>query len=186
MAKRAIVCLADGFEEIEAITPIDLLKRAGVEVDVAGVGKKTITANHGLVIQTDDEFSKFAAEKEYDCIVLPGGQPGADNLAASKEIHKMLVEMLGDENKLVAAICAAPAVVLGKAGLLEGRKATCFPDAEAYVPDFEFSRDPVVIDGNLITSRGPGLAADFSFAVIERLIDKETADRIKKRSLYVH
>lgn len=185
MAKRAIVCLADGFEEIEAITPIDLLKRAGVEVDVAGVGKKTITANHGLVVQADDEFSRLASSNEYDCIVLPGGQPGADNIAASKDIHQMLVEMLGDEKKLVAAICAAPAAVLGKAGLLEGRKATCFPGAESYAPDVEFLTEPVVIDGNLITSRGPGLAADFSFAIIEKLVDKEAADRIKKRSLFV-
>ncbi len=179
---KVIICLADGFEEIEAITPIDLLRRAGVEVIIAGVGDDVITGSRGISIVPDGPIEELKADS-YDGILLPGGMPGATNLAASWEVNELIISLL-NEGKLIAAICAAPAAVLGKAGLIEGRRATCYPGTEAFAPEATFVKEPVVIDGNLITAQGPGLASDFSFAIIEYLISKEKAEEVKAGALY--
>ncbi len=122
MAKKVVIILAEGFEEIEAITPIDVLRRAGVDLIIAGVGSKTIKGAHGIVFQTDitlDELKNLP-----DAIILPGGLPGAANLQKSEKV-KELVKKMDAQKKLIGAICAAPALVLAPAGVLNGRKATC-------------------------------------------------------------
>lgn len=180
--KKVLLCLADGFEEIEAIVPIDLMRRAGMHVVLAGVGASTVTGSRGVSIISDGELADFTLET-FDAVMLPGGMPGASNLAASWEVNERVIAMF-NEGKLVAAICAAPAVVLGTAGILEGRRATCYPGAESYAPGVRFVKEPVVIDGNLITAQGPGVASQFAFAVIEALLGSKKAKEVGEGALY--
>ena len=180
---KVLVCLADGFEEIEAIVPIDLMRRAGIEVVIAGVGDDTITGSRGVTVIPDGPIEGLK-DASYDGILLPGGLPGATNLAASWEINELIISMING-GQLVAAICAAPAAVLGKAGILEGKQATCYPGAESFAPGVTFTQEePVIVDGNLITGRGPGFAADFAFAVIEYLVGAETAREVRAGALF--
>jgi 4-methyl-5(b-hydroxyethyl)-thiazole monophosphate biosynthesis len=176
--KRVLVALADGFEEIEALTPIDLLRRCDVEVVVAGVGKETITGAHNIKVVCDALISDSGTE--FDAIILPGGGLGARNLSESWEVHEKMLLMV-NQGALLASICASPAVVLGPAGLLHGHKAVCYPGAEENTPDFEFSNERVCVDGNLITAQGAGCAIEFSLAIIEHLFDHETMEKLSKR-----
>ena len=171
MTKQALVPIADGSEEIEAVTIIDVLRRAGVEVTVAsvGVGKtKQITAARGTNIVADS-FIADCADKAWDLIAIPGGTEGADHLAAS-EILDQLLRSQAQQGKFYAAICAAPAVVLGSKGLLADKTAAsdprCYQSLIAKEVDTE-SR--VVVDGNCITSQGPGTAIDFALELVEQL-----------------
>ncbi len=176
MAKTALVLLADGFEEIEAATPIDVLRRAGVEVTVAGVGKKTPTGAHGIPYTADVELD--SVKGDFDCIVLPGGMPGAKNLGESAKAREMAVKMAG-EGRLVASICAAPVFTLGAWGILDGRKATCYPGMEGMLTDkAKFVTDRVVVDGNVTTSRGPGTAMEFALCVAGQLMGDEVAKKV--------
>ena len=163
-----LVPLADGFEEIEAVTVIDLLRRADIEVVVAGLGSGPVTGSHGITVQTDTTLAE-ALERDYDMVVLPGGLPGADHLEADQRLRELLVEMARSE-RFTAAICAAPKV-LAAAGLLENRTATSFPGflSPLSIPGLTVSDAPVVIDGKIITSRGPGTAMDFALTLIETL-----------------
>ncbi|MFT6984360.1 MAG: 4-methyl-5(b-hydroxyethyl)-thiazole monophosphate biosynthesis [Psychromonas sp.] len=178
--KKVAILLADGFEEVEVITPADFLRRAGIQVILTSIGGLNVIGGHDIEITAD--ITLDALDDDLDGIILPGGMPGASNLAQSKALIK-LVRKIDNNNKLVAAICAAPAVVLGKAGLLEGRKFTCYPGFENAITGADFSTDRVVQDGNMITSRGPGTAAEFSIALIEYLLDKETATAVKEATL---
>ncbi len=180
MKKSAVVVLAEGFEEIEAVTPIDFLRRAGCCVTIAGVGGQTIRGAHGIEIQTDTVIGK--CEDLYDAIVLPGGMPGSENLAESSETVD-LVKVMMKYGRLVAAICAAPAVVLAPNGILDGRKATCYPGFESRFGDTNFANERVVVDGNIITSRGPGTAAEFSLEIVRYLCGGETADGLHAGTL---
>lgn len=180
--KKVLVLLADGFEEIEALVPIDLMRRAGLEVVTAGVESLSVTGSRGVSVTADAEIAS-TDPSAFDAVVLPGGMPGSTNLAASWEVNERVITMFG-ENRLVAAICAAPPVVLGKAGILEGRKATCYPGTESYSPESVFVKEPVVSDGNLITAQGPGKAADFAFEIIRYLLGAETADRVAAAALF--
>jgi 4-methyl-5(b-hydroxyethyl)-thiazole monophosphate biosynthesis len=180
---KAIILLAQGFEEIEAVTPMDLLRRAGMEVTVAGVADKLVQGARGVTIQADALLREVLAD-DYDVCVLPGGMPGAKHLAASPEV-KSLVLKLRDQGKLIAAICAAPAVVLFPWGLLNQKRATCFPGLESHFDDsVTFEGKNVVRDGNIVTSRGAGTAFAFSLAVIEALTDPETAAGVAQKTLY--
>jgi 4-methyl-5(b-hydroxyethyl)-thiazole monophosphate biosynthesis len=178
--KTIAVLLAEGFEEVEAVTPIDFLRRAGVEVITAGVTGKTVTGAHGVPFTADILLKDAPAN--LDGIVIPGGMPGAANIAKSAEAVT-LIQKLFSANKLVAAICAAPGVVLGPNGLLKGKKFTCYPGYEKDVAGAAFSEDRVVVDGNLITSRGPGTAAAFAIALIDYLAGKDAADKVFKDTL---
>ncbi len=179
MKKTVLVALADGFEEIEAVTPIDILRRAGLEVLVAGVGKQELTGSNGIRIRADIELEKYAGPLP-DAIVLPGGAQGASNLAASQAVSALLGRMR-DQGRLVAAICAAPAVVLAKSGLLEGKTATCYPGYEKnFGPGITFSPERVVTDGRVITSRGPGSAMEFALEIVRDLVDSATAERLTR------
>jgi 4-methyl-5(b-hydroxyethyl)-thiazole monophosphate biosynthesis len=180
--KRTAVLLAEGFEEVEAITPIDMLRRGEIDLTVAGVTGKQVTGAHGVVITADRTIDELDFT-QFDCVVLPGGMPGAKNLAESEHVMEFVASMYAD-GRLVAAICAAPAVVLGPAGLLKGRRAVCYPGAESYSPDSHFINERWVRDGNLITAQGPGSAADFSFAVLDALKGEKIAHEVRKHALF--
>ncbi|MFV2058416.1 MAG: DJ-1 family glyoxalase III [Thiohalomonadales bacterium] len=165
-----LVPLAQACEELEAITIIDLLRRAGIEVTTASLDAiTTITASRGCVLIADTTL-ELALEKDYDMLVLPGGLPGADYLNDDPRLHALLKKMAKSE-KYIAAICAAPKV-LARAGLLDRRTATAYPGTleKLNLNDTEISGAPVVIDGKIITSRGPGTAMDFALQLIEILV----------------
>jgi protein deglycase len=186
MAKKAIVLLADGFEDVEAVTPIDYLQRAGIEVTTVSISESpNVTSKWGGIKMTAATTLAQIAKQGtggYDAIILPGGMPGTSNLAASKETGLLVKEMAAN-GKLVCAICAAPALVLGSLGLLEGKNFTCYPNMEENVPNGKWSADRVVTDGNVITSRGAGTAGEFAAAIIEKLLDKAAAQKIAEAVL---
>jgi 4-methyl-5(b-hydroxyethyl)-thiazole monophosphate biosynthesis len=184
MPKKAIVFLADGFEEVEAITPIDYLRRAGIAVTtVSSTGEAVATGSHGIPVRADTTLAALKqGVADLDAVLLPGGMPGAKNLAACAEVGAFLKAMDG-AGKLIAAICAAPAVVLAPLGLLSGRRFTCYPGMEAGVSGARWVEEPVVVDGNCITSRGAGTAARWAFAVIEQLLSRADADRVAQATL---
>lgn len=175
---RVLVPLAPGFEELEAVTIVDLLRRAGIEVVTAGLAPGPLTASRGTVILPDTSLDD-ALKQEFDMVVLPGGQPGSDNLDGDPRIRQLLVSMAGS-GRFTAAICAAPKV-LANAGLLGGKRATSFPGVveRMGLADVDFREEPVVQDGKVITSRGPGTAMDFALALIENLVGKTTRDEVE-------
>ena len=172
--------LAPGFEEVEAVTPADFLRRAGIDVRLVGVGGRLVEGNHGLRLEADTTLEQLAEEPEG--VILPGGMPGAANLAASPAVIELILR-LHSAGRLVAAICAAPAVVLEPAGVLAGKRATCFPGFEERFTTARFSAGRVVVDGNLITSRGPGTAAEFSEKLIETIAGRAKALEVHRRTL---
>jgi protein deglycase len=180
MAKKAIVLMADGFEDVEAITPIDYLQRAGIEVTTVSISENlTVTSKWGgIKVTVDTTLSELVKQGgNWDAVVLPGGMPGASNLAASKETGSLLKDMAAG-GKLICAICAAPALILAPLGLLSGKKFTCYPGMEEKVENGKWSDDRVVVDGNIITSRGAGTAGEFAAAIIEKILDKAAAEKI--------
>jgi 4-methyl-5(b-hydroxyethyl)-thiazole monophosphate biosynthesis len=175
---NVLVPLAQGCEELEAVTVIDLLRRAGITVDTAGLDAQPVRASRGTVLLPDITLDE-ALTREYDMIVLPGGLPGADHLKNDTRIIELVRRMAG-QGRYTAAICAAPRV-LAQAGLLEGRRATSFPGAldVAAIPGIDYSDQPVVRDGTLITSRGPGTAMDFALELIELLAGRAQRDTVE-------
>lgn len=163
-----LIPLAQGCEELEAVTLIDLLRRAGIEVITAGLDDQPVRGSRGTVLVPDTTLDAVL-DRPFDMIVLPGGLPGADHLNEDPRIHRLLRDM-HDAGRYTAAICAAPRV-LANAGLLQGRRATSYPGVlyENLVEGLEYSTDPVVRDDRIITSRGPGSAMDFALALIEIL-----------------
>ena len=164
---KALVPLAQGCEELEAVSIIDILRRAGVEVVSAGLDAQPVRASRGTVLIPDTTLGE-ALKHSYDMVVLPGGQPGTNNLKADARIIK-LVQDMAHQGKYVAAICAAPSV-LAAAGLLDGKRVTSFPGALDAFPKVQQQQDAVVEDGKFITSRGPGTAMDFALTLVERLL----------------
>ena len=177
---KAVVFLAEGFEEVEAFAPVDLMRRAGFEVVIAGIGSDVIRSSHGVKVTADISVNKIA--DDYDIYFCPGGMPGAANLRADKSVTAALLSANGN-GKIVSAICASPAVVLGPIGILEGHKATCYPGCESYSPDFDFSGDGVVVSGNVITGKSAGYALDFALALIKSF-DPEKAEEVRKGIYY--
>lgn len=180
--KKIFVHLANGFEEVEAITPVDVLRRAGCEVTMISVtGKREVTSARGVTVQADRLFE----DADYtlaDVILFPGGQPGSDNLVK----HDGLKKMIGDfhrHGKMIAAICAAP-MVLANAGILQGKRVTCFPGTESKLKGAICTGNAVEIDGNIITGKAAGAAMKFSLALTEQLIGKSKAEELKK-TMYV-
>ncbi len=180
---KAIVLLAGGFEEIEAIVPIDLLRRGGVEVALVGIQEGSITGSHGVRLETDEDLTNIHDFLEYDAVVLPGGMPGSTNLSESWEVNELVVRMFND-GKIIGAICAAPAVVLGKLGILNGKTAVCYPGAESHAPESVFSDISVARDGNLITAQGAGYAAEFGLELLRALEGDAVADKVGKATLF--
>ncbi|MDR2101637.1 MAG: DJ-1/PfpI family protein [Treponema sp.] len=183
MPKKAILLLADGFEEVEAITPVDYLRRAGIEVCTAATGSgREVKGSHGIPVTADLILGDMlrqdkAPAASWDAVLLPGGIPGATNLAASAETGSFLKAMAAAE-KWVCAICASPAVVLSPLGLLKGRRFTCVPGMETQVSGAHWREEPVVVDGNIITSRAAGTAAAWAVAIIGKLAGEAAAQKI--------
>ena len=176
------VHLAEGFEETEAITVVDLLRRAEIETEIVSVtGYLPVKGSHGIKVVADILFED-AVYSSCELIVLPGGMPGATNLDAHEGLREKLYSF-NNQGKKLAAICAAP-LVLGHAGVLKGKKATCYPGFEAELEGAELCLEAVVSDGGIITSRGPGTAMAFALAIIEDLRGKEAADEIAGGLLY--
>lgn len=173
---KVLVPLAQGCEEIEAATVIDILRRAGIEVVSAGLDAQPVRASRGLMLLPDTTLDA-AMRHEFDMIALPGGQPGTNNLKADARILSLLQQMSA-HGKYVAAICAAPSV-LAAAGLLDNRQATGFPGALDPFPHVKQQHAAVVIDGKFITSRGPGTAMDFALALVELLLNKAKRDEVE-------
>lgn len=174
-----LVPLAQGCEELEAVTIIDLLRRAGIRVVAAGLDAGPVTASRGIVLVPDTTLDA-ALREDFDMVVLPGGGPGADNLDKDPRVRELLRKM-ADSGKFTAAICAAPKV-LAHAGLLEGKRATGFPGMldRLNLPNVSLQSTPVVRDGKIITSRGPGTAMDFALELIEVLAGSETRAEVEK------
>ena len=177
---RVAVILADGFEEVEAISIIDVLRRAEVDTVVAGLHDGQITSVRKVNIVADTVIDTVKAD-DFDMLVLPGGQPGADNLNADSRVRE-LIKSFSRKGKLVGAICAAP-IVLARAGVLQGKHATSYPTYKDKVGDVVYEEKSVVVDGNVLTSRGPGTALYFGLAIVERLAGKEKAQKIKEAML---
>lgn len=173
-----LVPLAPGFEEIEAVTVIDLLRRAGIDVVVASLDGSPVTGSHAIQVTPDLGLDE-ALQRELDMVVLPGGLPGADNLEADTRVMELLRRM-ADSERFTAAICAAPRV-LAAAGLLDGKRATSYPGFldEGSTPGLHIENHPVVRDGKVITSRGAGTAMDFALALIEVLQGSSRRDEIE-------
>jgi len=170
------VHLAEGFEEIEALTVVDLLRRAGIETETVSItGRLPVTGSHGVKVIADILFED-AVYNNCDYIVLPGGMPGSSNLDAHTGLREKILSF-HNQGKGLAAICAAP-LVLGHAGVLGGKKATCYPGFEKELEGAEALTDTVVVDGSVITSRGPATAIPFALALIEKIKGKETAGEI--------
>jgi 4-methyl-5(b-hydroxyethyl)-thiazole monophosphate biosynthesis len=179
MSEKVLVCIADGIEELESVTVIDVLRRAGAEVTVASVNEITITASRETKIQADKSI-RDCVDEEFDLVVLPGGMPGAENLKKSADLQEILKNQ-AQKGNFYAAICASPAVVLAELGLLENKKATCYPAMKDKLPNWQ--NQPVVIDGNSITSQGPATALEFALKLTELLFDKQKSSQIAKAML---
>lgn len=197
---KAVIALANGFEEVEGLTAVDLLRRAGVEVTMAAVtdeaavdtaiGTMVSEGSSALVITGARQipvvcsclFTEVDLE-EMDMLILPGGMPGTTNLEANEAVMQA-IETFDKAGKYVAAICAAPAVVLGKHGYLKGRRATCYPDMETLFEGAEHTTDPVAVSDHIITSRGVGTALEFACTLIEKLCGPEKAEAIAASVVY--
>ncbi|KAH0785959.1 DJ-1 family protein [Histomonas meleagridis] len=183
---KAVILIAPGFEEVEAITPIDFLRRAGIEVTLASVGHNdlSIKGAHGIVLKCDAKLDDIA-KNIYDAIICPGGMPGTKNLAKNAKVVEAIQAHLA-AGKVVAAICAAPGYVLAEAcGIMKGKTGCGYPGCDDKITEFGGTKveDRVYVDGNIITSRGPGTATIFALEILRKLVGNEKADEIGKGTL---
>lgn len=183
MEKRVCVFLADGFEEIEGLTVVDLLRRAGIDVTTVSItGNTMIHGAHKIDVLADELFENVETYEKFDMIVLPGGMPGTNHLRDHEGLGNVLQDFYA-KKKLLAAICAAP-IVLGKYGFLKGEKATSYPGFEKELVGAEYVTEEVAVSNTIITSRGMGTAIPFSLALIEQLLGREKADAIGTAIIY--
>lgn len=172
---RVMIPLANGFDEIEAFTVVDVLRRAKIKIDTIGVIGSVIQSKNGVKVIVDRTLNQIKPE-DYDAIILPGGSPGYQNLGRSAKLMEIL-KTFNRQNKLIGAICGAP-TILAKEGLLDDKKATVYPGREKMLP---YPRDrPVVVDGNVITSQGPGTAIDFALKIVTKILNPAEAERLRK------
>ncbi|KJJ85095.1 DJ-1 family protein [Candidatus Omnitrophus magneticus] len=180
--KEVLIVLADGFEEVEAITPIDVLRRGGVNVVISGLNGQMVTSSRKITIKADIAFNDYNGDP--DVLILPGGMPGTENLAKSVKLKDMIKKM-NSKKKIIAAICAAPAIILAPLGILDNKRATCYPGMEENFSSLvKFGEEKVVRDGNIITSRGPATASNFALLILEQLAGKEVASVIAQGMLF--
>lgn len=181
MGKTAIF-MADGCEEIEGLTVVDVLRRAGITIDMVSIGETcTVTGSHGIKFEADTVFEEADLES-YDAAILPGGMPGTLNLGGHEGVNSVICSF-AEKGKLVAAICAAPSV-LGAAGILKGKRAACHPGFEDKLTGASVLEETVVTDGNVITSRGMGTAIDFALAIVEYYKDASAVCDLKQKLVY--
>lgn len=177
------VFLADGFEETEAIAPIDILRRCGKDVLTVGIGGNIIKGSHGIPIVTDIEDKNIELNEDLEMIVLPGGMPGTKNLEASETVQKA-IDYCSFNDLYIGAICAAPSI-LGHKGLLDGKKAVCYTGFEEELKGAEVLTVPSVIDGKIITARGAGVAVDFGLKLVEALYSEGRSKIMGESLLWV-
>ena len=180
--KKVSVFLADGFEEIEALTVVDLLRRAKIYVDTVSISDDyMVHGSHGIAVQTEDLFEEIDFD-DFDMIVLPGGMPGTENLKGHSGVRKV-VEDFAENGKYVAAICAAP-TILSELGLLKGKRATCYPSVEEEIQGALLTEAPVMADGNIITGQAAGEASDFALKLVEVLAGSKKAQEVAEAIVY--
>ncbi len=178
--KKIIVPLANGFEELEAITVIDVLKRANLEVEIIALDDLEVESSNQVLVKADKKLKEIK-KKDLAGMILPGGMPGAKNLKNTSKIIE-ITQYLANKNALVAAICAAP-IVLSEAGVIFDKKVTSYPGFEEELNAKQYLEERVVIDQNIITARGPGVALEFAISIIEYLKDEDEANKIKDAML---
>ena len=180
--KKVGIMVANGYEEIEMLTVVDILRRAGLTCDIISVtGEQALTSSHRVTVLADVLYEN-ADFDSYDALAIPGGMPGTINLGENAGVCEQLQRACA-QGKLIAAICAAP-TVFGKLGLLQGKKAICFPGMEDQLTGAEVTCEPVVRDGNIITSRGMGTAIDFGLAILSYFEDAATVEALAKKIVY--
>lgn len=179
---RTCIFLADGFETIEALTVVDMLRRAGEEITMVSItGDKRVQSSHRVMVEADEIFDNMHFS-DIDVLVLPGGMPGTTNLAACEKL-KQLIQKHFSEGKLLAAICAAPGI-LGEMGLLAGKKACCFPGLEEKLAGAEVTFQETTVDGNVITARGMGTSIVFAAEILKKTAGENTAQEILNKIVY--
>lgn len=179
---QALIFLAPGYEEVEMLTVVDLLRRADISIDMVSITDTLeVTGAHNITITADTLLSNADFDSA-QMLILPGGIPGTPNLLACQPLCEQL-KQFARENKMLAAVCAAP-TILASIGLLNGKKATCYPTEIKSLIGADYQKQQVVIDGNIITSRGMGTCIEFASAIIEKFTDRETAERIQKAIIY--
>lgn len=177
--KKVYVFLADGFETVEALAPVDVMRRAGLQVvTVSIMGRKNVVSAQDVTVAADELIENIDAA-DAAALMLPGGGVGTDNLSAHKPLRALLAGAF-EEGVLVSAICAAP-MVFGRMGILEGKRATCYPGCEGDLFGAEYTAAAVEEDGNIITGCGPGVSFDFGFTLVERLCGKEVVDTLRSQ-----
>ena len=180
--KKTAILFAKGYEEVEALTVVDLLRRAKIGCEILSVADSgQVTGSHGISIGADRNFSGTDFS-QYDGVILPGGMPGTTNLAADERVLALL-RSFAAAGKLTAAICAAP-TVLAKAGLLDGKKAVCYPGMEEQLTGAKVSFDPVAVDGTVITSRGLGTAIPFALSIVQYFEGRKRAEALASSVVY--
>ena len=176
--------LATGFEDIEALIPLDIMRRAGVDFKTVSItGDLYVESAHGVSIKAD-MLIEDADMSDADLIMLPGGLPGATNLNAHNDVKKAIIEQ-NARGKMIGAICAAP-MVLGGIGLLQGRRATCYPGFEKYLEGAEYTHELCTVDGNITTGEGPAAALPYAYTLLAALTDRQTADQVAEGMMYKH
>ena len=176
------VFLANGCEEVEALTPIDCLKRAGIEVVTVGVGGEYITSSHNITIKADITEDQVVLSKDIQMVVCPGGMPGTLNLEKSATVQKT-IDYCVENDIYVACICAGP-IILGHKGLLKDRNACCYQGFENDLLGAKINYNPITVDGKFVTSRGMGVALDFGAKLVELLLDKQASDSMLDKVMY--
>lgn len=180
--KKVYVFLADGFEDIEALAPIDILRRGGVDVTTVSIMQRlAVNSAHGVEMMSDALFEDTDLS-DADALLIPGGMPGAKHIDEHEGVRKALTAQAA-KGGLLGAICAGP-MVLGHLGLLQGRRATCYPGFEGELEGAHYTAEPVTVDGNIITGKGPGASMAYGYTLIEILREKRIADTLKKGMMY--
>ncbi len=180
--KKVYLFLATGFEEVEALTVVDILRRGNVDCKTVSItGDYDVTSSHAVTIRADLVFDEQDLS-DADMLIMPGGVPGTPNLKAHKGLEKLILQC-NEKRKYLAAVCAAPGIY-GEMGLLEGKNATCYPGMEEALQGANYLTNRVVCDGQFITSRGMGTCIDFGLTLLEKLTDKDTADEVAHKIVY--
>lgn len=178
--KTALLLVADGTEEMEAVIIADILVRGNMKLTIASVAGRQVTCSRGVRLVADVDFNEIK-HQSFDAVILPGGLPGAQHLSDDKGLIAFLREHIR-QDRFLGAICAAPALVLAKHGLLEGKQATCYPGFEDAIDNF--IDQPVVSDGNILTSKGPGTAIPFALAILDRILGQAVSKEISEQLIY--
>lgn len=177
--------LADGFEEVEALAPVDILRRGGVDIKTVSVtGSELVTSSHGVTVKTDLVFGSPDDYADADLLMLPGGLPGSTNLNAHEGVRRALLNQFRSGRR-VGAICAAP-MVLGSLGILQGRRATCSPGFEKYMDGAEYTAELVTVDGNIITGEGPAATFPYAYTILSFFIGEERVKHLQVGMQYAH